>query len=70
MATVTMSWQTRMMLMIVGALVAGQALHWFIGGAAANHSGSRNTLVVAQFMVGAVLLFRAWRAQRRFADRK
>lgn len=64
-----MSWQTRVMLLIVGALVAGQALHWFVGGASATHSNLRNGLVVVQFAIGASLLVLTWRGAARIPQR-
>ena len=64
----TVTWQTRMMLLIVGSLIAGHAAHWFIGGAAANHSTVRNTLVIIQLGAGIGLLIWAWRTRGQSTD--
>jgi hypothetical protein len=57
-----MTWHTRLMFMILGALLAGQALHWFIGGTFTAHSNVRNLLVIGQCAIGIGLLI--WASRR------
>jgi len=38
------------------ALIAGQALHWFISGESADHSASRNAAVISQLIVALILV--------------
>ena len=45
----------------MGALVAGLAAHWFIGGDAADHSLLRNLLVGVQLLVGLWMIVYAMR---------
>lgn len=46
---------------LMGALVAGLAAHWFIGGEYADHSLLRNLLVVAQLLIGVWMVVYAMR---------
>ena len=46
---------------VMGALVAGLAAHWFIGGDAADHSLLRNLLVGVQLLVGLWMIVYAMR---------
>lgn len=43
---------------LISALIAGQALHWFISGQSAEHSAFRNAAVILQLVVGLILLIR------------
>ena len=45
-----------------GALIAGEAAYWFIGGGYANHAMARNLLVVMQFFAGVAIW--AWSARK------
>ena len=49
---------------VTGALVAGLAAHWFIGGDATEHSLVRNLLVGAQFLVGLWMIIYAMRKRQ------
>ena len=60
-----MAWQTRMTILILAALIAGQALHWFISGSSAGHSGFRNTMVGLQALIGVAMLVWGFGADRR-----
>ena len=50
-----MTSQNRQLAQALAALLAGEALYWFIGGAFATHSALRNTLVGLQFMSAAAV---------------
>ena len=47
--------QSRQLAQALAALLAGDALYWFIGGAFATHSAMRNALVGLQFTSAAVV---------------
>jgi hypothetical protein len=51
--------QNKNIVMILGGLLAGQAIYWFIGGEYMEHSTIRNVLVVMQLAVslGAVVWY-------------
>jgi len=40
----------------IGALIAGQAMHWFFSGESADHSAFRNTAVILQLVAGLILM--------------
>ena len=46
---------------LVGGIVAGMALYWFIRGDYADHSALRTVLVGGQFLLGAALVLYGWR---------
>lgn len=52
---------------LAAALILGQGIHWFIGGSAADHSGTRNAFAIAQIVVAAAVpgwaQLKIWRAK-------
>ena len=52
-------------LLVVSALMAGQASHWFVSGQATGHSTARNLAVVGQLLVGVGLMIYGWSKLRR-----
>lgn len=50
--------------MLCGAMIAGQAAHWFISGANDEHSFTRNLMVVIQLLAGIALLIYSWHKVR------
>lgn len=53
---------------LLGALLAGQAAHWYVGGAYAEHTPLRNALVLVQLAVGLGLAVYGWRSGRSTAS--
>ncbi len=49
---------------LVGSSMAGQAAHYFIGGATYKSSSLRDFLVVAQLIVGIAIAFYGWKKYR------
>ena len=47
-----------------GASMAGQAAHYFIGGATYKSSSLRDFLVVVQLIVGVAIAFYGWKKYR------
>ncbi len=50
--------------MMISASMAGQAAHYFIGGATYKSSSLRDFLVVAQLIVGVAIGFYGWKKYR------
>ena len=47
-----------------GLWMAGQAAHYFIGGATYKSSSLRDVLVIAQFIAGTAIAFYGWKKYR------
>ena len=53
----------------MGALIAGQALHWFVSGESTDHSDFRNAAVIVQLVVGLILMIHVSLQARKFGSR-
>lgn len=50
--------------LLIGAIVAGHAGHWFIGGKYHDYSTVRNIFVSLQFLVGMAMFIYGWKLER------
>ena len=55
------SFDINLLVSLVGGIVAGMAVYWFIRGDYTDHSTLRAMLVVGQFIVGVALAVHGWR---------
>lgn len=51
-------------LVLLGALIAGHAVYWFIGGKFHDYTTVRNTFVVLQFLIGMTMIFYNWKLKK------
>lgn len=50
--------------LLIGAIVAGHAGHWFIGGQYHDYSTVRNTFVFLQLLVGIAMFIYGWKLDK------
>ena len=50
--------------LLIGAIVAGHAGHWFIGGNYHDYSTVRNLLVALQFILGMAMFLYGWKLDK------
>lgn len=60
-----MGWHSQLATLMIAALIAGQAVHWFISGSSAAHSTLRNSMVWLQLAAGIALMIWTWRESSR-----
>jgi hypothetical protein len=51
--------------MLMGALIAAHAVHWFVGGESVGASELRTVAVVGQLVAGVALTLWAWTRRRK-----